>query len=576
MSDVTQSSHPDVLADYKRADAPVPDNYLLWPLYGAGFESLGYEGGMLSVPMVHPGPDELLVRHDAVGICFSDIKVIRAGQNHPRIHRNMREKPVVLGHEVTLTIIEAGENLRNDYHPGDRFIVQADIYLQGVPNAYGYEIQGGFSQYSVVDWRVLNGDHGNYLLPVQPNTGYAEAALNEPWACVVASYTVDLRSQWKQGGSLLIVGDGAGATLGQAAAWRPGSVTIQLTDTAAVGSLADWANGVGAMVTIGAPDPAAKYDDIVVLGNDPALIEESFRLLAHSGTFAVVSVQPVPRWVQLDIGRIHYDKLVLLGAAGNDVGAAYAPVRTELVAGGRMWALGAGGPMGHMHVQRAIEMEGRPRQMVASNLHLTRIHALAAKFQADAEARGVEFIPVSQEQYDSVEAMSAALDEMTGGAGFDDVVVMAPSVTAVEAAHKHLATDGVMNIFAGLPRGTMCGFDMALVMEKKIRYTGMSGSSIEDLRHMLDLTESHELSTNRSVAAIAGLEGLADGLKSVSDGKFAGKVVIYPQIAGLPLTTLEELHKSLPAVAAKLDEDGSWTNDAEELLLRSFLAPQPA
>jgi threonine dehydrogenase-like Zn-dependent dehydrogenase len=34
-------------------------------------------------PLPQPGPDELLVRHDAVGICFSDIKVIRAGENHP-------------------------------------------------------------------------------------------------------------------------------------------------------------------------------------------------------------------------------------------------------------------------------------------------------------------------------------------------------------------------------------------------------------------------------------------------------------------------------------------------------------
>jgi threonine dehydrogenase-like Zn-dependent dehydrogenase len=51
---------------------------------------------------------KLLVRHDAVGICFSDIKVIRAGENHPRIHRSMKEQPVVLGHEVALTVVEAG------------------------------------------------------------------------------------------------------------------------------------------------------------------------------------------------------------------------------------------------------------------------------------------------------------------------------------------------------------------------------------------------------------------------------------------------------------------------------------
>ncbi len=70
----------------------MPERSRLWPLYGAGFENLGRNGEMIEVPLPEYGPDELLVRHDAVGICFSDIKVIRAGQNHPRIYRDMSEE----------------------------------------------------------------------------------------------------------------------------------------------------------------------------------------------------------------------------------------------------------------------------------------------------------------------------------------------------------------------------------------------------------------------------------------------------------------------------------------------------
>ena len=54
--------------------------------------------------------------------------------------------------------------------------------------AYGYMLQGGLSEYDVIDQRILNGDDGNYLIPVQPATGYAESALTEPWACVTAAY----------------------------------------------------------------------------------------------------------------------------------------------------------------------------------------------------------------------------------------------------------------------------------------------------------------------------------------------------------------------------------------------------
>ena len=60
----------DKLAEYRRADAPLPDRHRLWPLYGAGFESMGCDGEPIEVPLPQYGPDALLVRHDAVGQCF--------------------------------------------------------------------------------------------------------------------------------------------------------------------------------------------------------------------------------------------------------------------------------------------------------------------------------------------------------------------------------------------------------------------------------------------------------------------------------------------------------------------------
>jgi len=140
----------DELTIYRRADARLPDRNRFWPLYEAGFENLGRDGQPIEVPMPQHSPDELLVRHDACSLCFSDVKVIRAGEEHPRIYRRMQADPVVLGHEVTLTVVGVGDNLRDQYRVGDRFIVQADIYIGGVSYAYGYEIQGGLSQYSVM------------------------------------------------------------------------------------------------------------------------------------------------------------------------------------------------------------------------------------------------------------------------------------------------------------------------------------------------------------------------------------------------------------------------------------------
>jgi NADPH:quinone reductase-like Zn-dependent oxidoreductase len=55
----------------------LPEQNRLWPPYGDGIENLGVNDLPLDLPRVHPGPDELLVRHDAAGICVSDVKSMR-------------------------------------------------------------------------------------------------------------------------------------------------------------------------------------------------------------------------------------------------------------------------------------------------------------------------------------------------------------------------------------------------------------------------------------------------------------------------------------------------------------------
>jgi D-arabinose 1-dehydrogenase-like Zn-dependent alcohol dehydrogenase len=559
----------DKLAAYRQADRPLPDHNRLWPLYGAGFENLGRDGQAIQVPMPQYGPDELLVRHDACGLCFSDIKVIRAGPDHPRIYRDMQADPVVLGHEVSLTIAGVGKNLRSQYRIGDRFIMQADIFIDGVSYAYGYEIQGGLSQYSAIDWRVLNGDHGCYLVPVQPATGYAEAALTEPWACVEASYNVVYRTQWQDGGSVWIVGDGQGVQLGRAEDWRPRQAVLNVVDDELAAGIRTWAEGAG--IQVSETDDDSPFDDIVVLDADAELIEQASARLAKGGILNIVSAAPLTRRVLVDVGRLHYDHQTIVGTPGPDLSAAYTRIRSQLQPGGRLWIVGAAGPMGHMHIQRALEMPGGPDKIVATNLRQPRIREVERKFAALALEQGIALVSLSQEPLGHA-GLAARLWQETAGQGFDDIVVLAPSVSAIEKATAYLSNRGVMDVFAGLPRGTLAALDVDAVVRRGVRFTGSSGSSIEDLRQMRDLTESHVLSPNRSVAAVAGLEGAADGLCAVSEGRFPGKVVVFPNIGPLPLTPLQALEDALPSVYAKLGDGCEWTVEAENEFLRLMLA----
>jgi L-sorbose 1-phosphate reductase len=567
----------ETYAKFKQGVLPQRKSYRVWPLYGAGFENLGREGQMLPIPMPDCGPDEMIIRHDACSLCFSDIKVIRAGQNHPRIYRNMAEDPVVLGHEVALTVVVVGENLKDQFKPGDRFILQAEIHVDGVNYAYGYEFQGGLSEFHKIDLRIIDGDAGSYLIPVQPETGYAESALSEPWACVNAAYTLSYREGIKDQGTAWFIGPESGRALtisrGFDASAHPAAIALTRMD----GPLGRWlrtrAGELGIRVIEGdSPPEDLKFDDIFLL--DPASegIEEASGRLAFHGILAAACERPIEGRVNLDVGCIHYNRWLFIGGDDPDLAALYRrrPIPTsELKAGGQVLFVGAGGPMGRMHVQRALSGESKPARIVCSDVNPERLAQLTETFAAEAAAAGIAWDCVNpQEPETYAEAMAPFRED-----GFDDILILAPIPALVSECVDYLAEGGVMNIFAGIPRGNRAGVDYNQICAENVRLIGHSASTIEDMTAVLHKVEAGKLATNRSVAAIGSLEAVPAGLKAVRDGSFPGKIVIYPHLRPLPLTGLADLEKTLPSVYAKLKNGCEWTNAAEEELLRTMLLP---
>jgi hypothetical protein len=128
-----------------------------------------------------------------------------------------------------------------------------------------------------------------------------------------------------------------------------------------------------------------------------------------------------------------------------------------------------------------------------------------------------------------------------------------------------------MNIFAGVVRGTNALLDLNDAIFRDVRIIGHSASSIENMITMLNEVEAGQLSTNRSVAAIGSLEAVKDGLQALMDATFPGKVVIFPNIKPLPLTSLQGLKSILPEVYAKLNNGKEWTIEAEQVFLEAML-----
>ena len=192
---------------YRAADLDLPEQTWTWYLHGAGEDNMGKDGAPELIPVPDPDADHMLVRIDSVGLCFSDVKIMRQGGSHPKLYnRDLSKEPTRLGHEVSLTVIEVGDNLQDRYHAGQRLAVQPDIYQDGKSTAYGYTIPGGLIQYHLMGAEMLETDDGACLLPLPDTMGYAEGSTLEPWGCVMAAYTQRRRLEPKAGGTMWIVG----------------------------------------------------------------------------------------------------------------------------------------------------------------------------------------------------------------------------------------------------------------------------------------------------------------------------------------------------------------------------------
>ena len=86
--------------DYVKGDTPLPSPNLGWNTYGTGIESIGKDGKPEPSEIPTPGPDQILVRVDAVGLCYSDVKLIKQGGDHAKLYgRDLKTEPTRLGHE---------------------------------------------------------------------------------------------------------------------------------------------------------------------------------------------------------------------------------------------------------------------------------------------------------------------------------------------------------------------------------------------------------------------------------------------------------------------------------------------
>ena len=569
------------LISYRAGLDPLPALYSAWPLHGAGLPSLGCDRAMTVSSRPEPGPDQILVRNDAVGLCFSDVKIIQMGAGHPRLTgRDLAAHPLVPGHEVSVTVVAVGSGLTGRYRVGQRFAVQPDIWCDGQSLPYGYSLDGAFQQYGLIGREILAGDAGSYLVPIPVEMSYAAAALTEPWACVEASYRATYRTALKAAGRAWFVGvPGSRPGYRLDEIWRdtpPGQVVL-------TGVPADLAERLRGLCHAGGIDLAIadldevlgldlSFDDILLLDPDAETVDAAAPHLAGGGVLAIARPNPMNRPIAMDLGRLHYDNVVYVGTTGSDLDAAYqgTPVRAALQAGGLTWIAGAGGAMGRMHLQRALESARPPSLIFATEVSAERADDLLQSFAGQAERRGITLAVVNPQDNPRDFAAALAVAEVQGG--IHDVQVLAANSDVVVEATRHLAPGGVVNLFAGLKRGTTAAINAWLIYgPAQIRLIGHSGSGWDDQRAIVERTTAGHLAPERCVSAIGGLRQVPSGVEAMLAATYPGKIVIFPAVPDFPLTALTDLRESLPVVYARLTDGRTWTAAAEEAFLEAML-----
>jgi threonine dehydrogenase-like Zn-dependent dehydrogenase len=313
------------------------------------------------------------------------------------------------------------------------------------------------------------------------------------------------------------------------------------------------------------------FDDIILLAPlSGVLVGEVAKLIAFRGMLNIVGSQTLDGDSHIDAGRIHYHYTAYVGNNTTDISASYGEARNrcELRAGGCALFVGAGGPMGQMHVQRAIEKKDGPAVIIASELKKERADVLVRAMEPLAKAKGKTFKLFNPSETD--QSLGDFITEVTGEGMVDDAVICVPVAQLMTDSARLLKPDGMLVCFAGVPNGTTINLNLSSVYLGNQQITGTSGSSLMDQEVILRKTLDGDLNPNRSVAAIGGMGVARAGLEALINGTYAGKIIIFPQLNDLPLLGLEELEQRYPRIAEKLGENNLWTVEAEQALIEEL------
>ena len=267
-------------------------------------------------PIPEIGPEELLVKMEASGICGSDV------MEWYRIQR----APLVLGHEIAGTVAKAGEKVM-EFEEGDPVFVSHHVpcnacrYCEAGQHSLCDTLRttnfdpGGFAEYIRVP--AINVRTGTFRLPDAMT--FEEGAFIEPLACVLRGIRT---ARFTGGSSALVLGSGISGLLFIKALRAAGASRIAATDI--IDFRIEAAKRFGADFAIKSEEAEPErimdlnsgslFDLVIVCAGSPSVVEQAPRLVERGGTLLLFAPLEPGETVTLPLFDIWRDQITIVSS----------------------------------------------------------------------------------------------------------------------------------------------------------------------------------------------------------------------------------------------------------------------
>ncbi len=244
-----------------------------------------------------------------------------------------------------------------------------------------------------------------------------------------------------------------------------------------------------------------------------------------------------------------------------------------IVEGGSMAILAGAGPMGLGAIDYAIHCDRKPSLLVVTDIDDAKLNRASTIFtEEEAKKNGIELIYINTANIEDVEEH---LISLTGGKGYNDVLVMAPVKPVIEQGDKILGKDGCLNFFAGPTNPNFSAeFNFYNVHYAATHVVGTSGGNTDDMKESLQMMENGFVDPAAMITHIGGLNSVIETTLNLPKIP-GGKKLIYTNIE-MDLTAIVDFEEKgkTDSMFAKLAEiieanNGLWCVEAEKYLLKN-------